>query len=348
MQSNLTPLPANEPPDEQQTPPENAAPERTVPAFPPYPSDVTQQPTIPLFASPAAPPASVWYYTGESIPPLPPVESAVQPNRRRRRIALLAMGLLAVLVLGTVLGAALGAGKSGSTPTVTITTASSSGASTGNAQALQLSVEGVLQSVEPSVVEVTSNGVGGEAIGSGDVLTSNGYIVTNDHVVQGFSSFTVTLASGKNYPATLVGQSAQNDLAVLKIAATNLKAITLGDSAKAQVGEFVVAVGNPLGLQESATFGIVSALNRTASEAPSGPAGQLTGLVQTSAQLNPGNSGGALVNMAGQMIGIPTLGAEDSETGTAADGIGYAIPSDQVATIANQLIQSGSVSSTGQ
>jgi S1-C subfamily serine protease len=263
-------------------------------------------------------------------------------------VAVFAAALLVVLALGTGLGAAL-AGRGGSPAgPVKISSTSSSSASTGTAAALQQSVESVLQSVESSVVEITATGGQGESIGSGDILTANGYIVTNDHVVSGYSTYTVTLANGKNYTASLVGQDAQDDLAVLKISATNLRPITLADSSKAQVGEFVVAVGNPLGLQESATFGIVSALNRTASEAPSGPAGELTGLIQTSAQLNPGNSGGALVNMQGQMVGIPTLGAENTETGTAADGIGYAIASDRVATVANQLIQSGKVTSTGQ
>jgi S1-C subfamily serine protease len=101
-------------------------------------------------------------------------------------------------------------------------------------------------------------------------------------------------------------------------------------------------------LQQSATFGIVSALNRSASEAPNGPAGELTGLIQTSAPINPGNSGGALVDLQGQLIGIPTLGAIDPETGTQANGIGYAIPVDRVTFVAQQLIQHGQLTSTGQ
>jgi S1-C subfamily serine protease len=130
--------------------------------------------------------------------------------------------------------------------------------------------------------------------------------------------------------------------------ATNLKPVSFANSSQATVGEFAVAIGYPLGLQETSTYGIVSALNRTVSEAPSGPAGELPGLIQTSAQLNPGNSGGALLDLQGQLLGIPTLSATDSETGTAADGIGYAIPSNRVAYVASQLIQYGKLVSSKQ
>jgi S1-C subfamily serine protease len=213
-----------------------------------------------------------------------------------------------------------------------------------SAQDLQQTIENVIHTVQPSVVEVTSEG----AIGSGDILTTDGYIVTNDHVVQGFNTFSVTLSSGKTLPAQVVGQDAQDDLAVLKVSITNAQPIALADSSKVQVGEFAIAVGNPLGLQQSATLGIVSALNRTASEGPQGPAPELTGLIQTSAPINPGNSGGALVDLHGQLIGIPTLGVTDQQTGGTADGIGFAIASNRVKYVANQLIQNGKLTSTGQ
>ncbi len=117
-----------------------------------------------------------------------------------------------------------------------------------------------------------------------------------------------------------------------------------------QVGEFDIALGNPLGLQQSATFGIVSALNRTATEdASSGGTGAtLTGLIQTSAPINPGNSGGALVDLQGQLIGIPTLGATNTNNGSTADGIGFAIPSNRVSYVVNQLISNGHLTATGQ
>jgi putative serine protease PepD len=158
---------------------------------------------------------------------------------------------------------------------------------------------------------------------------------------------TVVLATGQTLPATLVGEAPSDDLAVLKVTASGLRPITWGDSAALPVGSFVLALGAPLGLDQSATFGIVSALNRSASEAPSGPATTLVGLIQTSAPINPGNSGGALVHLHGELIGIPTLNAATS-TGTAAAGIGFAIPANRVKVITDQLMKDGRVTSTGQ
>jgi S1-C subfamily serine protease len=172
--------------------------------------------------------------------------------------------------------------------------------------------------------------------------------VTNDHVVDGFSSFSVRLANGQTLPATLTGQDAQDDLAVLKVALTNATPIAFADSDGVQVGAFAIALGSPLGLQDSVTFGIVSALNRTASERPDGPASVLAGLIQTSAPINPGNSGGALVDLQGRLIGIPTLGITDDQTGSTADGIGFAIPANRVKYVAQQLIANGHLTSSGQ
>jgi S1-C subfamily serine protease len=270
------------------------------------------------------------------------------PRKRRWQIILASLGLLATLGVGVAVGEV--AGRVGSTAGALVIGASSAPNITGSSSALsvQQALENVARAVEPSVVKITSVSGQQEAIGSGDVLTANGYIVTNDHVVQGYTSFTVTVPGGATYSATVVGQDPQDDLAVLKIAATNLKPIAFSDSAKAQVGELAVAIGYPLGQQETATYGIVSALNRAASEAPGGPAGELPGLVQTSAQLNPGNSGGALVNLSGQLVGIPTLSATNSETGSSANGIGYAISSDRVAYVVAQLIAHGKLTSTNQ
>ncbi len=216
------------------------------------------------------------------------------------------------------------------------------------AQDLQQTIINVVHAVQPSVVEVQSKGSRGGGIGSGEILTPDGYIVTNDHVVAGFSSFTVLLSNGQAMSARLVGASPQDDLAVLKVGATNLRPIAFADSSKVQVGQFAIALGSPLGLQQSATFGIVSALNRTAGEGQGGPASVLTGLIQTSAPINPGNSGGALVDLQGRLIGVPTLAAANPESGTPAGGIGFAIPSDRVKFVADQLIKNGKLVNTGQ
>ncbi|HEX8731702.1 MAG TPA: trypsin-like peptidase domain-containing protein, partial [Ktedonobacterales bacterium] len=220
---------------------------------------------------------------------------------------------------------------------------------TSGAQDLQSQIINVIHAVQPTVVQVESQSGRGQAIGSGEIVSSDGYIVTNDHVVRGFTSYSVLLSNGKSYPATLVGEAPGDDLAVLKVSTgTQLQTIAFGESKQAQVGQFVIALGSPLGLTQSATFGIVSALNRTASEGAEGPAQELTGLIQTSAPINPGNSGGALVNLKGELIGVPTLGAVDPSSGGAASGIGFAIPSDRVQYVMAQLIQYGHVVNTGQ
>jgi S1-C subfamily serine protease len=196
----------------------------------------------------------------------------------------------------------------------------------------------VIQTVSPSVVQIQGRGIGaGGSVGSGEILTTSGYIVTNDHVVHGFSSYTVLLADGRQMPATLVGEAPTEDLAVLKISASNLKPITVGDSSRVQVGEYALALGSPPGLAQSATSGIVSALNRTVNEVVDGQRISITGLIQTSAPINPGNSGGALVNLKGQLIGISTLGAVEPSSGAAANGIGFAISSNRMETIVGRL-----------
>jgi putative serine protease PepD len=253
--------------------------------------------------------------------------------------------------MGIGVGAGTVLGHSGSTTpsSSTVIGAQSAPAVTisNNTASVQQDLENVAKVVEPSVVKITSDTARSEAVGSGDILTADGYIVTNDHVVQGFTNYSVTLSNGKTYSATLVGEDPQDDLAVIKINATGLTPIAFADSSKVTVGEFAIAVGNPLALQESTTLGTVSAVNGTASEAPSGPASELTGLIQTTAPIAPGNSGGALVNLQGQLIGIPTLEETNPDT-RSASGIGYAIASNQVKSVATQLIQHGSVTSTGQ
>ncbi len=272
-----------------------------------------------------------------------PALAALPPCLSYRRSPARAWGAVFVLV---VLMALLLAGCGGSSNTST--SSNSSSPSSGNATDLQQNVITVINKVQPSVVEIESQGQQGTAIGSGEILNTNGSIVTNDHVVRGFTAFQVRLGRNQIVSAQLTGQDAQDDLAVLKITANHLQPISLADSSKVQVGQFAVAVGNPLGLAETATFGIVSALNRTASEGPNGPATELTGLIQTSAPINPGNSGGALVDLNGQLMGIPTLAAVDPNIGTPANGIGFAIPSSRVKFVTQQLILHGRLIHTGQ
>jgi S1-C subfamily serine protease len=222
-----------------------------------------------------------------------------------------------------------------------LTTASTASAATSTASALQSTFIDVFRKVSPSVVQIsTANG-----LGSGIVLNSNGYIVTNDHVVNGSSSFTVATSTGKQLKATLVGEFAADDLAVIKVSASGLPPATFADSSKIIVGEIAMAIGNPLGLSSSVTEGIVSALNR---QEPEGNGVTLQNAIQTSAPINPGNSGGALVDIQGRVIGIPTLAAQDPQFGGAAAGIGFAIPSNVVVSIANQIAKTGHVTNSGR
>jgi putative serine protease PepD len=206
---------------------------------------------------------------------------------------------------------------------------------------LQNQLVSVIKQVTPSVVEIDT----ASALGSGVIYDNRGDIVTNAHVVGTDTTFTVTLSDGRSFPATLVGKYAPDDIAVIHINATGLTASTWGNSSDLSVGDFVLAMGNPLGLQSSVTEGIVSALGRQVSE-PTGNA--LPDAIQTSAAINPGNSGGALVDLQGRVVGIPTLTATNTQVGGTAAGIGFAISSNRARFIADQLIATGKVTHSGR
>jgi putative serine protease PepD len=206
--------------------------------------------------------------------------------------------------------------------------------------ALQQQFVTVVQRVAPSVVQIETQ----EGLGSGVIFDRKGHIVTNYHVVGEAKSVTVTLANGKRYTGSVKARFVQGDLAMVKISAPNLRPIAIARSSQLKVGDFALAVGNPLGLTSSVTFGIVSALNRTVSE---GTNAAIANAVQTSAPINPGNSGGALVDIEGRLIGIPTLAA-GSPVGGAAAGIGFAIPSDTVRDIATQIVRTGKIVNSGR
>jgi Do/DeqQ family serine protease len=175
-----------------------------------------------------------------------------------------------------------------------------------------------------------------QSAGSGVIFDAkNGYIVTNAHVVENANEITVTLQDGRDLSAEVVGSDTPSDVAVLKVKSDGLAQITLGDSARAEVGDFVVAIGNPFGLQHTVTSGIISGLSRSGIN-PDG----YEDFIQTDASINPGNSGGALVNLRGELIGINT--AILSRTGGNI-GIGFAIPVNMARSVMDQLIRYGSV-----
>ena len=267
-------------------------------------------------------------------------------STRRRPAALISP--LAALPAAAVLALAGCTGSPGPAASSSRSAAPSAGAAAPRSAAgLQQVFVSVIKRMLQSVVEIrTSSG-----LGSGVVFDSSGDIVTNAHVVGSATQFEVLLSSSASPgPATLVGRYAPDDLAVIKVTdPAGLRPAVLGDSARQEVGDIVLAIGTPLGLASSATEGIVSAVGRTVSE-PSGqgsPGATLPDTIQTSAAINPGNSGGALVDLAGQVVGIPTLAATDQQIGGAAPGIGFAISSNTAKLIARQLVKNGKVTNYG-
>ena len=264
----------------------------------------------------------------------------------------------ASLVLGTCLG--VPSIRNNLFNTETNKTAVSTSAPGNQLNTKQISLEdysgtgiAVAQKVQPSIVgikvEYTVNSIfmmqqgTASAEGSGIIISEDGYILTNNHVINSTSSssyyeigeaskVTVFLYNDTTeYPATVVGTDAQTDLAVIKIDKTGSTAAELGDSDSVQVGEFSMAIGNPLGMQSSVTSGVISALNREVTDSD----GKTYKLIQTDAAINSGNSGGALVNSQGQVIGINTL----KVAATGVEGMGFAIPINSAKPIFEQLIQ---------
>lgn len=297
------------------------------PQYPLYPRNSTQ----PL--SPAIPVTPV--------SPLPP-ESPVSPRRSRkgpRSGPLMVLSLLLAVIFGVGLFAGWQFSRSSATAgSATTTQATSTTVLT--TSAVQTAQEAAIAKVEPAVVQIQVALLSGSAIGSGIIIDSRGYIVTNNHVVTGAQSIVVVLSDGTHLTAQLVGTDPADDLAVIKVTTQlQLTVATLGDSSKLQVGQDVLAIGNPLGISGTVTQGIISALGRTVSEGQGGAT--ISNAIQTDAAINPGNSGGALIDLQGNVVGIPTLGVIDTQYNTPANGIGYAIPSSRIAVVVQQLIAAG-------
>jgi S1-C subfamily serine protease len=244
----------------------------------------------------------------------------------------------AALVSAVVAGLVVGAGTGTGDTVVTAGTPESAVAGANSGPTTATDVSAVAARVSPSVASVTVGGAGGEATGTGSavIVTEDGYLVTNDHVVAGAASVQVTLADGSSYDAEVVGADPTSDLALIDVDATGLPAATFADELP-DVGAVAVAIGTPFGFDGSVTAGIVSAVDRTLG----GGATTLTGMLQTDAAINPGNSGGALADADGRIIGINT--AIFSTTG-ANDGLGFAVPATTVTAVVDQLVAGGSVS----
>ncbi|TJZ52806.1 trypsin-like serine protease [Streptomyces piniterrae] len=308
---------------------------------------------------------------GRVVPPLPPYAPDPAPreprHRARRPVALIAAVALASGLIGGG-SAALIAGATRTAETGTATPVVNAGKNSGGG------VSAVAKAVSPAIVEIRARTADGEATGSGVVITKDGEIITNNHVVAGADTVTVTFGDGGSKRAKVVGTDPDKDLALIKVSgAKGLTAATLGDSNRLAVGDQVVAIGSPEGLTGSVTSGIVSALNREVTvpkdrdrgqRGPEGPGGgwpfefggnQYNGdtgsskttykAIQTDASLNPGNSGGALINMQGQVVGINSaIYSPSSATSSTAGsvGLGFAIPINTVRADLDALRDGGS------
>jgi putative serine protease PepD len=318
----------------------------------------------PSSATPNEPELPLWAYGAPSGSPIPPPPTSPPPlappqpqdpraPKGRKRLAVLAI-VGAMLVGGAGGGIAATSLTNSSSTTVLSQVTTSGSATTGST-----SVATAAAIAMPSVVSLKVEGAQETDEGSGVILSSGGLILTNNHVIAAAASggtITVSFSNGKTATATIVGRDATNDIAVLQAAGVSgLKAATLA-TGTLSVGQTVLAIGNPLGLSETVTSGVVSALNRdltvasdssdssSSSGSSNGFGGQSTtttetlkGTIQTDAAINPGNSGGALVDASGRVVGITTAAASLSSSDSGSIGVGFAIPITKALAVAKTL-----------
>ena len=299
------------------------------------------QPELFLSAAvPPPPPPPVW-----AAPITPPMPSAapLPAGVPRRGDSSRWRGLIVGVALGALVGGGVGAGvvavsDDGTTTTRVVTVGQQAVSRPASAlTGTPLDIATLITKVEPAVVAITTGGGPGSgdgAAGTGFIISSDGYIATNNHVVVGATRIQVALTTGDLLSARIVGRDATADLAVLKVDRTGLPTVQLGDSNAVQVGDEVVAIGNALALDGglSVTRGIISGLNR---DIQTNEGGNLTGLLQTDAAINPGNSGGPLIDAEGRVIGINTAIASPSTSN--AVNIGFVIPISNAKPIIDDL-----------
>ena len=276
----------------------------------------------------------------ETIPTGKQPDSPIRTSRGLSNSAIVALIVVLLLILGIGVFAGWQFGKSSSTGTSSSTQPGLSAAS------LNALPESVAATFRQSVVQINVVTQQSGGLGSGTIIDNRGYIVTNYHVIEGAKQIQVELYDGLQVPAQLTGVYPPEDLAVIKITPPPHMAVaTIGDSSQLKVAEYVMAIGNPLGITQTVTSGIVSALERNI---PVGPGVELIDAIQTDAAINPGNSGGALVDLQGELIGVPTLTIVNPTFNSPASGVGFAIPSNRVKFIVPQLITTGRVTNTGR
>lgn len=315
------------------------------------PTDPGHDPFVPPYQAPPAGPQPQGQPVSQATPlrQEAPPSYRTAPTRSPRRILLaVAVPLMAVfLLLGLLLGVLLGPpplGERGAAELPSSQVSPGTGGSAGG-DLDDGSVAAIAADVLPSTVYIEVVNVAQGSTGSGFVLREDGYIVTNQHVIaparDGGGEITVVFSDGSEEDAEIVGVSTDYDLAVLEVDRDDLQPLVLGDSDQLLVGEPVVAIGAPLGLEGTVTSGIVSALNRPVS-VPGEEAATFINAIQTDAAINPGNSGGPLVNAAGEVIGVNSAIATTATSGQGGSvGLGFAIPSSQVRRTTEQLIETG-------
>ena len=307
----------------------------------PAPPQFLPQPYNPAFRPPPPPPPPDYPPYQEWARAPEPAAPSTNPPRQDGLARRLAPIMVAVALLSASLSAI------GTYAAITLTAkpggaAAATSGSPGAAQQVSLTQSDAIVRVaslaKPSVVTITSSGTTGltpfavpsTGVGSGFIVSADGLILTNNHVVTGATTLTVVLYDDRSLTATVVATDAAHDLALVKVDATGLTPVTLGDSSSVQVGQLAIAIGSPLGtFTDSVTQGIVSGINRTITVSEQGTRNQenLTGLIQTDAAINPGNSGGPLIDASGAVVGLNTA------VSTTAQGLGFAIPINDAKTL---------------
>jgi len=276
------------------------------------------------------------------------MEEKVRTEEKRSWIVFLMVGLIIGGIIGGMFGTFVVFKNPSLFPWAKVNTiqTSSQGSISVNPDVvpIETAVEKIAGTISPEVVRIVSTTqvvnpfflqtIPQQGLGSGVIIRSDGLILTNNHVIADASKIEVTLTTGKTYSGTVLGSDSVSDVALVKINATNLPYATLGDSSSIKVGEFVVAIGNPYGLDNTVTFGVISAVERNIDN---GDGTTMYGVIQTDTAINPGNSGGPLVDLQGNVVGINTMIYNNAQ------GLGFAVSSNTCEKVINDILTNGKV-----
>ncbi len=324
------------------------------PVAPQQPQQTQQIPRTPTSQSVSDVPSSLGNpnnpYSAAGPMAQPPQAQQVKERRTIGLLPAAALALVAAIAAGSIAGVYATRWASNS-DTTSVAESLKEPASRGKPQAEAGTVQAVAEAVQPAVVSIRLLTEDSAVSGSGSIISQDGYVLTNNHVVEGAADgraeMTVTLQDGSTHPAKFIAGDSNTDVAVIKVEdVSNMPTITIGNSDDLAVGQNVVAIGAPLGLEQTVTTGIVSALNRPVRAGEGGEA-TIIDAIQTDAAINPGNSGGPLVNMNGELIGMNSVIASTASSGSeeaGSIGLGFAIPANFARRTADQLIKDGKAS----